>query len=174
MDEKANATRRRFFWQAGAALSAPLAVATARASQPSAEARAALEARLAALEDRDAIRALNRAYARHLNAGARDELTKLFVEPSRAQSEPGVRKLSADMLGEHAVIEVASDRGSATARTPCTIEIETPIEPGSTLVAMAQQQGEGILRRSEPRMLENDFVRRDGRWMIARSTLRPV
>lgn len=62
---KTLATRRSFIWTAGAALSAPLAAGATVPAQI--EDDHSIEDRLAFLEDVKAIRALNQAYAGHIN-----------------------------------------------------------------------------------------------------------
>lgn len=170
MKTKAVSTRRLFFWKAGVALSAPLAVATASPS-PRVSDGEAQKARLAELEDVNAIRELQQTYARLVNAGAHDEVARLFADPSQARVDEHIRSLSADRFGED-VIEVTSDHKTAAARMHCTVHTETPIEPSCPLVEMARLQGEGVLKRSEKRVLENVYVRRGGVWKIARSEFR--
>ncbi len=169
MKTKAVSTRRSFFWKAGATLSAPLALATTRASGSRVENSEALKARLANLEDVNAIRELHQTYARHVNARAHDEVVKLFADPSEAQIDESIRNLSADRFGEQDVIEVAAGRNAATARFHCTVRTEIAIEPSCPLVEMARQQGEGVLRRSETRVLENAYVKQGGVWKIKHS-----
>jgi len=169
MNTRDRSTRRLFFWQAGAALSAPLAVATAQASARSVGGDGRLQARLAAFEDVDAIRGLHQTYARLVNAGAHGEIATLFAEPESTQTDETIRTLLGHAFGAHDVIEVAPDRKTATARIHCTVETETAIESSCTLVEMARQQGEGLLRHSERRVLESAYVKRDGVWKIARS-----
>lgn len=147
MNSRDFATRRRFFLGAGAAaLAAPAALgAVPGAASNGADEGAALEARLAALEDATALRELQREHARQLSARELHDIA----------------------------IEIAGDRRTATARATCLVVIESPIEaPGCTLVDMARAQGEGVLRRSERRMLEQTFVRRDGVWKMDRAELR--
>jgi hypothetical protein len=173
MKTKAVSTRRRFFWQASAAaLSAPLAVSGAHATQRDAEDTEALKARLAMLDDVNAIRELHQAYARLMNSGARDEAAILFADPREALIDASIRKLSADRFGQQDVIEIATDRKTATARIHCTVELETAIGPSCTLVEMARVQGEGFLKQSERRVLESSCVKQDGVWKIARSVYR--
>ena len=169
MKTKAVSTRRSFFWKAGATLSAPLALATTRASGGNVEDSAALRARLANLENVDAIRELHQNYASLINAREHEEVVRLFADPSEAQIDESIRNLSADDFGEHDVIEVAADRNTATARFHCTVQTETAIEPSCPLVEMARQQGEGVLRGSEKRVLEIAYVKEDGAWKIQRS-----
>jgi hypothetical protein len=147
MKTKETATRRRFFFGAGAvALAAPVTFA-ASASDASRGDVETLEARLAALEDANAIRELQRAYAIQVRA---EEVNDV-------------------------VIQIAADRRTATARTLCVVQVESPIEaPGCTLVDMARAQGEGVVRRNERRFLEQTFARRDGLWKIERAELREL
>jgi hypothetical protein len=156
-------TRRRFFGHAGAALAVPLA-ATAAGSQTGADDSAA---RLAALEDANAIRALQRDYARLVNAGAHADAAQLFAEPAAAPIDANLRRLAADRFAAHDVIDVAPDGATATACFECTVEIETAIAGGYTLVDMLRVQGEGALRAVEHRALESSYVKRGGAWKIA-------
>jgi hypothetical protein len=164
---KGATTRRRFFWKAGAALSAPLAVAASDASARGEDADA-LRARLAELEDLNAIRELQQAYAQHVNSHVRDSLAALFADPANSQLDGSVRGVAAEPFA-HGAIELAADRATARARIDCTVDVETAIEPRCTLVEMARQQGGGVIRRSEKRVLENAYVKQDGVWKIERS-----
>ena len=167
------ATRRSFIQATGAALSVPLAAA-ATVPVSAADQGDPLSARLAHLEDLEAIRALNQEYARHVNAGARAELAALFVDPSNATLAPGVRGLAPDGFGEHDAIEVAADRQTATARLHYTAQIERAIEPDCPLVEMARQQGGGVVRRIERGVVEHVYVRREGIWKIHRTAYRAI
>jgi hypothetical protein len=166
-------TRRRFFWKAGAVLSAPVAAgvdsATARGS-----ADRTLAARITFLEDVDAVRELHYAYARLLGRGAHAEAAALFLKPSESRFDDTVRMLSADRLVERNTVEITRDGKTATARIRCTVEIATMIEPRCTLVDMARGQGEGVVRRSETRVLEGRYVKREGVWKIAHAAWHPV
>ena len=136
-------TRRSFFGHAGAALAAPLTVTTAAAAEPNDD----VAARLAALEDENAIRAL---------------LSELLLDPRRLELDTAVRSIAAD---RNETIAVAAD-GTATVLVACTVETATPIESCGTLVDMARLQGDGLLKRSERRMLTSTFVKRNGTWQI--------
>jgi hypothetical protein len=163
MKTKSISTRRRFFWQAGAALSVPLAAAAASPAQADAN---EASARLAALEDEKAIRALQRAYAELINSSAHEKARGLFVNPAAAHIDGSIRSLSAVGFGEHDAIEISPDRKTATARTQCAAQTETAIGPSCTLVEMAREQGEGVLRRAERRVLVGSYVRVGGAWKI--------
>jgi hypothetical protein len=168
MKTESISTRRRFFLQASAALSVPLAASAPHAAKPD---PGNANARLAALEDQKAIRELQQAYARLVNSGATDSARRLFLNPSAAKIDASVRTLSMDGFGEHDAIEIASDRTSATARTCCAVQTEAAIGPNCTLVDMARQQGEGVLRRSEKRVLVGTYVRVGEAWKIERLEL---
>ncbi len=131
-------TRRSFFGAAGAAVAAPLAASGAADD---------LAERLAALEDQNAIRAL---------------LPALLADPRRMALDASVRSLAADR-GD--AITVAAD-GTASARIDCTVETATPIASCGTLVEMARLQGDGLVVRSERRVLVGAFVKRDGVWEV--------
>ncbi len=170
MSSNEMSTRRRFFHHAGAALSVPLTATAALAAQPSAADRSA--ARLAALEDENAIRALQREYARLVNAGAHADAARLFAEPAAAPIDASLRRIAADRFAAHDVIDVATDGATATARLECTVETETLIAGSYTLVDMLRVQGEGALRAVEHRALESKYVKRGGAWKIASLVLR--
>lgn len=172
MNARTATTRRRFFCTAGAALAAPLAVATAEASNGIAGDNQALKAELALLADMNAIRDLHEAYARLVNAREHEALANLFADPAAARAADGIRRVSADQLEPSYTIEVSADHESATARIACTVEIETPIEPSCALVEMARAQGGGVVRRSERGVFENAYVKERGRWKIKRIAYR--
>ena len=143
-------TRRSFFGKAGAVLAAPFA-ATAGAATP-ADDRADIAARLARLEDSNAIRAL---------------LPALLAHPKRMALDATIRSVAAD--GE-ATIALAAD-GTATARLKCTVEAAAPIVGGDTFVEMARLQGDGFVVRQERRVLATSFVKRDGIWQFSNAEL---
>ena len=145
---KGTTTRRKFFGGA-AMLAAPLAAGAAVASDD-------LAARLAALEDANAIRALLRDWARGVVAGTAAAPTENIYGFA----------LDADVS-----ITVA-ENGTATASVACVVETATPIDGNETLVEMARLQGDGIVRRVERRVLHGSFVKRDGCWHFASTELR--
>jgi len=52
------------------------------------------------------------------------------------------------------------------------VRLEAPIEaPGSSLVDMARLQGEGVLTRTEARVLEITCTRTSGGWRLSRAEL---
>jgi len=171
MKTTVNSARRGFLRKAGAALAAPLAVGAASASARAPGDRDASQARLAQLEDVNAIRELTRSYVRHVNAGAHDEAAALFAQPAHA-ARFALTTLAADPLGGEDAIEIEASGMIATARLHCTAELATPIEPMTPLVEMARAQGGGLLKRSERGVLEGVYVKRDGCWKIGRLAFR--
>lgn len=156
---------------AGAALSAPIAAAAATVPSRVPEGEP-LADRLTRFEDLDAIRALNQAYARHLNAGEREVLASLFVDPTGMRLDD-VRGIAADDLGADDAIDVRADRRTATARLHCTVQKESAIGPNCPLVDMARLQGGGVINWTEPVVLETAYVRSDDGWKFERVTTRP-
>ena len=161
-------TRRRFLCKAGAALSAPLAVAGANISASGAQDRTSIEARLADLEDVNAIRKLHRTYAALINRQAHDEVAGLFAVPSEARVDESIGSLSADPFGEDDVIELAPEGQSATGQFQCIVQTRTPIGPNCTLVEMARAQGEGFIERLQRHVVEAAYVKEASVWKIRR------
>ena len=162
MTRQASSTRRSFIRKTGVALSAPLAAAAAAVPVRAEVPGDSLAEQLARLEDVNAIRALNQAFARQVNAG---DAEPLGIDPS-------IRNLSAQEFGERDVIEIAPDRQTATSVMHCAVDIETLIGPSCPLVEMARQQGGGVVRRAETGVFNIAFVMRDGMWTIHRATYR--
>ncbi len=169
MKTTVNSSRRGFLCKASAALAAPLAVGAASARAPGD--RDSSLARLAQLEDVNAIRELTRRCVRHMNAGSLDDAAALFTKPAHAETLSAYR-VAADPLGAEDTIEIAASGATATARLPCTAESETPIGPMTPLVEMARAQGGGLVRRTERGVLEGAYVRNDGHWKIEWLTFR--
>ena len=159
--------RRRFVWKAGTALAAPAAIAAPAENAAALSDAAALKTRLALFEQQNAIRAVLRAYVRHVN-GAEDgaQLSSVCVNPAAVRL-PGVRTLTPDPHAADDVIEVAENGLTATARLQYAAETERPIEPACPLVEMARAQGGGVLRQGERGVLEGSFVKVNGAWKIA-------
>jgi hypothetical protein len=158
MHSRTTSSRRRFFWKAGLALSAPLAVGAGAADAAGDE---AARARLAELESLDSIRALQRTIARRINRG----------EAVAGQSFVGVVGLVPVDTGEPDDIALSADGLSATARLHCTVELEQAVEDAGSLAQMARAQGNALARLSARRVLVTDCLRRGGRWEIEAARL---
>jgi hypothetical protein len=169
MSTKPVSTRRRFIG-AGVALSAPLAATAALAGKQDEDA----PARLAELEATNAVRALQREYARLVNAGARAQAAQLFATPAAAAIDARVSRLAADRFAMHETIDVAQDGKMASARLECVVETATALTGVYTLIDMLNAQGEGSLRATQRRVLETDYVKDNGVWRIARLALLPA
>jgi hypothetical protein len=161
MTTKASSTRRSFIRKTGAALSMPLAAAAA-AVPVSAAPDDPAASRIAMLEDLEAIRVLNQAFARQVNAG---DAGSLGIDSS-------IRSISAQEFGTRDVIEILPDGLAAKSLLHCIVEIETAIGPSCPLVEMAREQGGGVVKRSETGVFENTCVKRDGIWTIERAAYR--
>jgi hypothetical protein len=164
-------TRRGFLFTAGAALTAPVAAVTT--AQGKTDDHEALRARLALLEDLDALRALHRAFLKHLNAGEQDELGALFDGRSAALADPRIRRLSDHAAFGRDVIEIAADGQRASARLHVTVQLESSIASDDTAVVMARLQGGGVVRHREQGVLEYVCVKRRGAWKIERTEFLP-
>jgi hypothetical protein len=160
---KGKPTRRTFFVQAGAALAAPLAAGTAAAADGGHD---DLGARLGALEDANAIRALEESCVRLLCAARHAELAALFVAPAEFPCDATIRSVT--LAGERRIVVAGA---TATARSSCIVETATPIEDSGTLVAMARLQGDGVVRRSARRVLASSFIKAGGVWRIKSAEL---
>jgi hypothetical protein len=141
----AKPTRRSFFGQASLVLAAPLTALAADGRGDD------VTARLAALEDANAIRELLHRYAQRVNDGS---------------DAPPALEARSIALDPDPKIEIAAD-DTAAARAHCTVTTVTPIESCGTLVEMARLQGDGVLKRTERRVLHGRLVKRKGVWQLA-------
>jgi hypothetical protein len=169
MSTKPVSTRRRFFGQAGSAFAAPLAASAALASGA-----AHADDASARLEDANAIRALQREYARCVNTGAHAEAAQLFATPGAAAIDPSVRRLAGDRFTAEDAIHIDPGGAFATAQFECVVETERSIAGAFTLIDMLRAQGGADFRVAERRVLESSYVKERGRWRISRLKLRPV
>jgi len=166
MKQPNQATRRGFLLKATSALSAPIALAAA-GGRANAGPRTGAESRLAALEDERTIRALQLAYAERMNAAAP---VLAPIDSSGTLRDATIAALAVDVRD---TVQIAPDRRTAKAVLRCELVVEIPIEaPGYSLVDLARLQGEGVLRHSEPRALEQTYTRDDGTWKIATTVLK--
>jgi len=148
-------TRRRFFFGASAVLAAPIALAasaiqaaahgtnghgaTPTLTPPPPPSAKRSQPAFAALEDANAIRELQRAYVRHVDAGAHAAGARLFAEPARARLDETIhglaleatadsaRKLPADAPADFAGLVGDPDRQRAAIHARCVVRIEAPI-----------------------------------------------
>lgn len=170
MKTLAQSTRRAFL-KGAAVAAAPLAAAAAPAAAMAMNGEADdSRARLARMEDIEAVRTLHRDFVKQVNAGKPDKAAALFDDPAKAELEPGVTRLvpddwAADPSGDE-TIALSDDRQSATLTAACAVSTETPIDSDCTLAQMARLQGDGVIRATDRRKLQARFVKRDGEWRI--------
>jgi hypothetical protein len=148
---------RRTFLKGGALLAAPIGSAAVSAAVM---ADGTLHDRVAHLEDEAAIRTLHDSWLRQVNAGERG-----------TQLDATVHRITADHAGAADRIELAADHRSAVGYFDHAVELETPLPTDSTLAQMAHAQGQGVMRRTERRLLSVDYAKADGSWRIAKVTL---
>ncbi len=158
-----NTSTRRNFLKAGALLSAPLAAAPAVAL-----ASDGLKARVARLEDESAIRELHQTWLRGVNAGTASDAIVGNADNVK------VRRISAHHAGPLDEIKLGPDGRSASGRFHCAVELEATLAKDCTLAQMAHLQGGGFVRRTEPRVLNIDYVKTSGAWSIAKVELAPA
>ena len=128
-------SRRTFIRNSGVALTAALAAGGASAAALDDAAQ-----RLALLEDSNAIRSLQQRCFVLLEQGAAAELSTLFSNSTAAASGVYPTQQLASRL-EEAVIKVASDRLTASARFLGRVQIGAPVAGNGTLQQMARLQG---------------------------------
>jgi hypothetical protein len=151
---------RRWLLKVGAIAAAPLAAAGSAMAMED----AARQARLTRLEDEAAIRALHQDWLRRINAGDRAE----------AAVEASVRSLRPDLEAARDAIELAPDGRRASGRFHLIAETETALPKDCTLAQMAHAQGEGVIRRSEARLLKVEYAKVGDAWAIAKIELSPT
>jgi hypothetical protein len=152
---------RRMFLKGGALLAAPIAAASVTAAALADE---ELKARVERLQDEVAIRELHQSWLRRVNAGERSALL-----------DGAVRRIIADHAGAPERIEFAVDGLSAVGHFDYAVEAEVPLAEDCTLAQMAHAQGNGILRRTERRMLTVEYTRSStGAWRIGKVASRSL
>jgi uncharacterized protein (TIGR02246 family) len=193
---KPNTGRRSFLWKAGAAMTAAAAVAVpgmAKYSDGKNTEADKLAHQLGMLEDEKAIRTLHQTYETLLDSGNYEDVAGLFKEDAVVVFNGGVFKgkkgvsrlyrdhFSAGLTGKkigpapgfeaaQETVAVASDRNSAQAQFPFSIQVGAPLASHSSLVKMARLQGEGIGKWCESGIYEISYAKckKDGGWKIAR------
>jgi len=188
--------RRSFFWKLGAGVSAALASTTGLARAGSVE---------GGNTDSDelAIRKLHQAYERALDQGLYDDAVAMFADDAEVvfdgeafrQRSTGVSRLyrerfRAGKIGkrmepapgfevpagqQRESVEVSSDRRTARAVFPYSIQVGMPVETESSLASMARLHGEGVRTWWEGGAYEVSYVKvADGSWRIRRLEYRTL
>ena len=157
-----------------------------------------LSNKLGIIEDENAIRKLHRTYETLLHDGMYEEVVNLFTENGEAVFNGGVFEgknrgihrlylerfrpgltgkkiepapgLQASSEQQQETIEVATDRMSARALFPYSMQVGSPMVSDSQLVKMARLHGEGIMKWWEGGIYEISCVKdvKYGDWKIKR------
>lgn len=155
---KHSTSTRRMFLKGGALLAGPIAAASvpalALAKEPGAD---ELSARLERLEDEAAIREVHQSWLRQINAGQ-----------GMALIGGSVTRVTAHPAGSADRIEIAADGRRASGRFDCAVELARALPTDSTLAQMAHAQGSGMVRTTERRMLEVEYLKVAGAWTMQR------
>jgi SnoaL-like protein len=181
--------RRSFLRNAGAALSAILAAGSVAAARRSHE-----EASAAA----QVIRRLQHDFIDHFNNGRFAELGDLFAPAAQVHlwggvfvgREGGIRRLYERHFGgggagpmqtyllsltpQLDTIQVAPDELVAAASWHCLVRTESAVAGPPTLVAMARQQGEGVLQWWESGLFESTCSKVGSTWRLSRLAYREL
>lgn len=160
---KVTHTTRRSFLKSGAMVAAPIAAVAAPAV---AFADDGARARLARLEDQQAIDLLNRDFFRRFNAGGKERAAELFAGGGRPNVPTGVARLTPDLQDFPEEPELSEDGMRATCRYACSAEVEHRLEGNETVVQMARLQGNPAARTTEARTLHTQYVKLESGWAI--------
>lgn len=188
-------SRRSFLQKLGFGVSTAAASSLVLA-KPAADNTLALQ--LARMEAEQALHALHQQYEQAMDAAQMDTALSLFSADAevifnggvfkarhhgisrlylqhfalgnigkRMQAAPGFA-LSAEQQRQQ--LDIAPDMLSARALLPYSIQVGKPMQALSSLISMAQSQGEGVRSWWEGGVYEVDYVRdaASGRWMINR------
>jgi hypothetical protein len=157
-----------------------------------------LSNQLGILEDENAIRGLHKYYESLLNNSKYEEVVNLFTDNGEVIFNGGIFKgrkrgvrrvycdrfrsgltgkkiepapgFQSDTEQQQDIVEVATDRKSARAQFPFSIQVGTPIVSDSQLVKMARLHGEGIMKWWEGGIYQVSYMKdtKTGSWKIKR------
>lgn len=190
-------SRRTFFRQGSTALAAGLVSASTGASvltrddTTAHQQLAALQKRLAELEDRDALQALFLSYHSLLQAGAFSALVGLFTTDASVHvggqhyqgRQTGLQRLFVEGYAQETLdslqcafsrdhnqqddrLSIAEDDEHASGRFHARVQWYRPLQGSSVLESMARQQGMAATRYWEKTRFDVQFAREDGQWKI--------
>ena len=193
---KTNSSRRDFFMTGGAVLGAGVATtveaATLRSDRasPLEEQLKQLRQQLDGMEDREAIRQLQREFTTRVEhqayeaaAGLFDEQAHLNLSGVSATGKPAILQLFVDQYRQQKAaaihsayrpsdsqhrdsVTLSEDRLQATATFHTDVELCTPLQGDCTVVQMARLQGHVADRRWETGRFEAKYVQTRGQWRI--------
>lgn len=152
-------SRRAFFLQGGAVLSAGVATAAATATgkaQPLNDDRDTLQQELASAQDREAIRKL------HLEFTSRIE-NQAYELADRGQV---ILRVRANHLQHKDSLSLSQDLLQATAVWHVDAAVGTPLVGDSTVAQMARLQGQVADHRWEAGRLEVKYLKTQGQWKM--------
>ena len=188
-----NRSRRSLFWKLGAGVSAALASTTGLARVGSGDAQA----------DELSLRKLHQAYESAMDKGLYDEVIGMLADDAEVvfngevfrQRGQGVSRLyrerfRAGKIGkrmdpapgfevvaerQRERVEVSSDRLTAQAEFPYSIQVGAPVETESSLASMARLHGEGVRTWWEGGVYDVSYIKAaDGSWRIRRLEYRTL
>jgi hypothetical protein len=196
-ETKTKGSRRAFFLSGGAMLGAGVATAVAasaaasESAMPVEEQLNQLRARLAGLEDREAIRGLYLAFAGFIeqqryeaaaelfdehaqldlsgvSANGKSEIATLFEQQYRGQNAPVLHSAyRQSTLQQQDSVTLSQDRQQATAAFHTEVKLCTPLQSDCTAATMARLQGNVAEHRWEAGRFEATFVKAEGQWKVA-------
>jgi hypothetical protein len=185
--------RRSLFWKLGAGVSAMLASTTGLARAGSGDAQS----------DELALRKLHQAYESAIDKGRYDEVIAMFAGDAEVvfngeafrHSGSGIGRLyrerfragkigkrmepapgfEVDAGRQQDQVEVSSDRLTARAVFPYSIQVGAPVETASSLASMARLHGEGVRTWWEGGVYDLSYVKdASGTWRIRRLEYRTL
>jgi hypothetical protein len=190
-------SRRSFFWKMGAGVSTALA-STAVVALPGTGEGDSTSSRMVLLEEEQVLRKLHQAFEQAMDRGRYEDVVEMFTNDARvifnggvfANRSQGVARLfnarfrsgktgkriepapgfELEPDEQHDIVEVSSDRLSARAVFPYSIQVGAPVETDSSLVEMARLHGEGVQTWWEGGAYGVTYAKTgaDGRWKIRR------
>ena len=154
------ATRRNFVLRAGAAVAAPVALVSDATG--GVQSSVGLQARIAELEDADALRRLTGEFIALVNEG----------KDSHALLNAVMVEIETGDFDSLATSRIRADRQYAEVCLPCKVATHEAIDaPDSGLVDMARLQGEGVVRQERRQELWLRFSRTVSGWIVTDAEL---
>jgi hypothetical protein len=193
---KTNRSRRAFFTTGGAVLGAGVATTVAAATltsdsaSPLEEQLTKLRQQLDGMEDREAIRQLQREFTTLVEYQAYESVAELFDEQAdlnlsgvSATGRPAILRLFVDQYRHQRAaaihsayrqsnsqhrdsVTLSEDRQQATATFHTEVELCTPLQGDCTVAQMARLQGHVADRRWETGRFEAKYVQTRGQWRM--------
>ena len=193
---KTNRSRRAFFTTGGAVLGAGVATTvgaaalTSDSAPPLEEQLTKLRQQLDGMEDREAIRQLQREFTTlvenqayesaaelfderaHLNlsgvsATGKPAILQLFVDQYRHQKAAAIHSAYRQSTSQHTdTVTLSEDRQQATATFHIEVELCAPLQGDCTVAQMARLQGNVADRRWESGRFEAKYLQTRGQWRM--------